>query len=317
MTEPHDRVVAHPHDRVVVHPFHGPGLAEALGSVPGIDIIEPSDADGVVAEIEAGAEILVTYRWDAAFLRRPLRWIQGISAGVDQFPLPALADADVVLTSARGAHTPAVAEHAIALLLATIRNLGPAMRNTGSREWDPRRPSWEVRGLTLGVLGLGSIGEEVARLATALGMKVIGTKRTTDGYKGNATEVFGADDTFEVCKRADAIVVTLPHAPTPVVGRREIDALSDGWIVNVGRGSAIDERALADAIKAGTLRGAGLDVFEIEPLPEESPLWDEPTVIITPHTAWATDRLAPRLAEVFASNLKAHRGSSDWSTRIV
>lgn len=306
-----------PQERVVIHPVHGPGLVEALAAVPGIDLVEPPDVDGVVAALADGARVLVTYPWDDRFLSGSLRWVQGISAGVDQFPLDALSDAGVVLTSARGAHTPAVAEHAIALLLAVVRNLGPAMRDVPDRTWNPRRPAWEVRGLTLGVLGLGSIGEEVARLGTALGMQVIGTKRSPDGYDGVASEVFPASGTLEVCRRADAVVVALPHSPTPVVGAAELDALRDGWIVNVGRGSAVDEAALIAALEDGTLRGAGLDVFETEPLPADSPLWTLPGAVVTPHAAWSTDRLAPRIARVFASNLEGFHGEGPWSTRVV
>ncbi len=305
------------HHRVVLHPVHGPGLAEALTAIDGIEVIEPPDADGVVAAIEEGAEILVTYAWEDRFIGGSLRWIQGISAGVDQFPLDRLDAAEVVLSSARGAHTPAVAEHAVALLLAVVRGLGPAMRDAPARVWNPRRPAWEVRDLTLGVLGLGSIGEEVARLATALGMTVIGTKQSPDGYDGVAIEVYSADDTLTVCQRADAVVAALPHAAAPAVGSVELDALRDGWIVNVGRGSAIDEPALAAAISSGSLRGAGLDVFETEPLPADSKLWDLPEVIITPHAAWATDRLAPRVADVFSANLEAFRREAPWSSRVV
>lgn len=297
--------------------MHGPGLVEALTTVPGIELVEPPDVDGVVAALADGAEILVTYPWDDRFLGGSLRWVQGISAGTDQFPLEAMSDAGVVLTSARGAHTPAVAEHAVALLLAVVRNLGPAMRDVQDRSWNSRRPAWEVRGLTLGVLGLGSIGEEVARLATALGMNVIGTKRSPDGYDGIAAEVFPASETLEVCRRADAVVVALPHSPTPVVGAAELEALRDGWIVNVGRGSAVDEAALVAALEDGTLRGAGLDVFETEPLPADSPLWTLPGAVITPHAAWSTDRLAPRIARVFAANLEGFRGEGPWSTRVV
>jgi phosphoglycerate dehydrogenase-like enzyme len=303
-------------DRVVLHPVHGPGLAEAIREIPGIELVEAADADGVVSAIADGVEVLLTYPWDDRFLTGSLKWVQAISAGIDQFPRPALDRAGVVLTSARGAHTPAVAEHAIALLMAIVRGLGPAIRDAADRTWTPRRPAHEVRGLTLGVLGLGSIGEEVATIATALGMTVIGTKRSPEGYAGVARRVVGPDQTLAICQEADAVIVTLPHSDAPVVGPAELAALRDGWIVNVGRGSAIDEEALIEALADGTLRGAGLDVFTTEPLPADSPLWDLPTAVITPHAAWSTDRLAPRIAEVFATNLEAFRGEAAWATRV-
>lgn len=303
-------------DRVVLHPVHGPGLAQALAAIPGIEVIRAADGDAVVAALEDGVEVLVTFEWEERFLCGELRWVQGISAGVDQFELPSFAEAGVVLTSARGAHTPSVAEHAIALLLAVVRGIGTAMRGTPGREWQPTM-AYEVRGRTLGVLGLGAIGEEVARLATALGMRVIGTKQSPATYEGVAERVVGPGGTLGICEEADAVVVALPSADTPAIGSEELSALADGWIVNVGRGSAVDEDALIVALTDGRLRGAGLDVFATEPLAPKSPLWDLPNVVITPHAAWSTDRLAPRVAAVFAGNLAAHRGQGSWLTRVV
>jgi phosphoglycerate dehydrogenase-like enzyme len=303
-------------DRLVLHPLHGPGLPEALAAIPGVDLIVPHDSDRVVGELEGGAGLLVTYLWEDRFLVPGLRWVQAISAGTDQFPDDDLAAAGVVLTSARGAHTPAVAEHAIALLLTLIRGIGPAMRDVPERAWRIR-PATEARGRTLGVLGLGSIGGEIARLAAALGMRVIGTKRSPGGYRGPAERVLGPDGTLEVCREADAVVIALPGADAPAVGAPELAALEGGWLVNVGRGSAVDEAALVEALQGGRLLGAGLDVFTAEPLPAGSPLWDLPNVVITPHAAWASDRLAPRVAEIVAANLAAHRGEGPWRNRLA
>ena len=302
-------------DRLVLHPLHGPGLPEALEAVPNVEVVRPPDSDGVLEVLSDGAEILLTFAWDDRFVTDSLRWVQAISAGLDQFPLATLEGAGIVLTSARGAHAPAVAEHAIALLLSVVRGIGPAMRAVPDRRWEARR-AYEVRGLTLGVLGLGSIGEEDARIATALGMRVIGTKRSPEAYQGVAERVVGPDETLQICAEADAVVITLPRSDVPAIGRPELAALRDGWIVNVGRGSAIDESALVEALTDGTLRGAGLDVFSTEPLPTDSPLWDLPSVVITPHAAWSSDRLSPRLAAVFEANLAAFRGEAPWATRV-
>jgi len=278
----------------------------------------PDDDAAVAAALGDDAPILMTYRWDDSFLSAGLRWIQAISAGMDQFPVGAIAEHGIVLTSAAGAHTPAVAEHAIALLMAVVREIGPAVRGATGRTWAPR-PAREVRGITLGVLGLGSIGEEVARLAAALGMRVIGTKRDPAGYRGVAEWVVGPEGTLNVCREADAIVVALPQSSgtAGLVGEEELAALDGGWLVNIGRGAAVDEPALERALAAGTLRGAGLDVFATEPLPDDSPLWDHENVVITPHMAWSTDRLGPRLIEVVVANLAAFRGEGPWATRVL
>lgn len=305
-------------EKVVLHPLHPPGLPEHLRSVEGIDLHLASDADGVVSALDAGAEILVTYLWDESFLTGSLRWIQAVSAGMEQFPAEAVRERGVRLTSARGAHAPAVAEHAIALLMVLVRNIGPAMHDVPIRGWAPR-PAHEVAGRTLGVLGLGAIGEEVASRGAALGMRVIGTKRHPETYGGVAEWVAGPNGTLDVCREADAVVIALPEADDTrrLVGRTELEALRDGWLVNVGRGSVVDEAALVEALQAGTLRGAGLDVFDVEPLPAESPLWELPTVVITPHAAWSSDRLPGRIAALFERNLAAYRGLGEWQTLVV
>jgi len=305
-------------DRLVLHPLHPPGLVPALEALAGVVVEAPPDPTGVAGALESGVSILLTFLWEDRFLTAGLRWVQAVSAGIEQFPAEALQEAGVRLTSARGAHAPAVAEHAVALLMAVVRGLGPAMRDVPTRGWAPR-PAHEVGGITLGVLGLGAIGEEVARKAVGLGMRVIGTKRSPDGYEGAAERVLGPSGTLEVCREADAVVVALPRADDTarLVGAEELEALRGGWLVNVGRGSVVDEEALVEALRSGVLRGAGLDVFETEPLPADSLLWDIPSVVITPHSAWSSDRLPERIAAVFEQNRRAFHGGGEWATLVV
>ena len=310
--------MTNPSDTAVLHPLHAPGLAAKLGLIQDVKIESASNADGVVAALEAGATILLTYVWEDRFLTGSLRWIQAISAGIEQFPIAELGARGVWLTSASGAHAPAVAEHAIALLMALVRRIGPAVRDAETRAWMPR-PAHEVAGRTLGVLGLGAIGEEVALRATALGMRVIGTKRRPNQYRGVADQVLGPEETLSICEAADALVITLPHAEdtAKLVGPEELAALGEGWLINVGRGSVIDEAALVGALTEGLLRGAGLDVFDTEPLPEDSPLWALPNVVITPHMAWSSDRLPGRLAGVFDKNLHSFRDNGNQHTLVL
>ena len=305
--------------QVVLHPVHPPGLSTLLADLDGVAIALPRDDAGVVDALEAGAEVLVTYRWDERFLSRSLTWVQATSAGVEQFPTDAFASRGVRLTSARGAHAPAVAEHAMALLLAVVRRIGEAMRDVPDRQWQPYRSAYEISGRTLGILGLGAIGEEVAVRAVGLGMRVVGSKRRPDGYRGMAEWVVGPSGTLEVCRAADVVVVALPESEdtTGLVGSVELEALRGGWLVNVGRGSVVDERALITALTDGTLLGAGLDVFTEEPLPTDSPLWDLPNVVITPHAAWSSDRLSVRLSDLFAENMAAFRGTGEWRNQIA
>ena len=303
---------------IVLHPFHGPGLVEALSATPELTVTVPNDGDGVVEQLAAGGRGLITYRWEDRFATGALEWIQALSAGVEQFPEQLLTEHSIVLTSARGAHTPAVSEHAIALMMAVVRAIGPATRGAAERVWEPG-PAYEVSGRTMAVLGLGSIGEAIAQKASALGMNVIGTKRDVSGYAGFATEVYPPQQAVEVCLRSDILMVALPEDPSTKgrVGEAELAALGAGWLVNVGRGSVVDEAALVDALTEGKLRGAGLDVTATEPLPDDSPLWDLPNVIITPHMGWSSDRLAGRLAEIVVANARALDQGAPWVNRVV
>ncbi|GMQ85632.1 MAG: hypothetical protein BMS9Abin07_1199 [Acidimicrobiia bacterium] len=303
---------------IVLHPVHGPGLVEALSASPAVTVTVPDDGDGVVEQLAAGGRGLLTFLWEDRFATGALEWIQAVSAGVDQFPEQLLRDKGIVLTSARGAHTPAVSEHAIALMLAVVRMIGPAARGAAERVWHPV-PAYEVSGRTMGVLGLGSIGETIAQKASALGMNVIGTKRRTSTYEGVAVDVYPPDKTLEVCSRSDVLVIALPEDPSTLglVGEAELAALAAGWLVNVGRGRVVDEAALVRALTEGQLRGAGLDVTETEPLPDDSPLWDLPNVIITPHMGWSSDRVAGRLAEITVANARALDQGAPWLNRVV
>ena len=303
---------------IVLHPVHVPGLTEALSSIPELALAVPEDGDGVVEQLISGGRGLITYRWEDRYATGALEWIQAISAGVEQFPEQLLRDHGIVLTSARGAHTPAVSEHAIALLMAVVRMIGGAARGAAERIWEPV-PAHEVSGRTMAVLGLGSIGEAIAEKALALGMTVIGTKRDASSYAGLASEAFPPGQTLQVCERADILMIALPEDPSTVgrVGEAELAALGAGWLVNVGRGSVVDEAALVDALTEGRLRGASLDVTATEPLPDDSPLWDLPNVIVTPHMGWSSDRLAGRLAAIIVANALALRDGAPWVNRIV
>jgi phosphoglycerate dehydrogenase-like enzyme len=303
--------------RVVVGPVGGSGIIEAIAAVPGVAVTAVGDMAAVPAALTA-ASVLVTFRWSDDWVLPGLQWIQSVSAGTEQFPFDRLASNGTVLTSARGIHEVQVSEHALGLLLALTRGIGVAARQQEHRTWK-WTPVVELAGMTLGVLGLGVIGEGVARRAAGFGMRVIGTKSHPEGYRGIASEVYPPEQTREVFRRADAVVITLPggEGTRHLVGAAELDALRGGWLVNVGRGAVIDEPALVAALQEGTLAGAALDVFETEPLPADSPLWDLPGVLITPHMAGSSPRYGERLAALFARNLVAFQGRGEWENRVV
>lgn len=288
-------------------------MAEALTDLD-VDLLQPETDEVASAVAEAG--VLVTFVWQDSYLEG-LRWLQSISAGHDQYPYEDFVRRGIVLTSASGVHGPQMAEHAFALLLGLSRGIGAASRNAVERTWQPMMLD-ELGGATLGILGLGAVGEEIARRGKGWGMRVIGTKRTLDGYAGAADEVFTPNDTAEVFRRADAVVSVLPggEETSGLVTRAMLESLG-GWFVNLGRGNVVTEADILAAIESGSLAGAGLDVFETEPLPEDSPLWTHPRVIVTPHTGGMSPHYGRRLAEIVADNLAALAGTGEWRNRIT
>lgn len=304
---------------VVVHPCHPRGVPESLTGIGGVEVVVPPDLESLGECLaHPRAEILVSFIWTDECLSLGLRWIQSISSGLDNYPLEALAEAGIRLTSGRGANAPAVAEHAFALLLAVTRRVGKSVRYSERSLWR-QGMGYELGGKTLGVLGLGSVGEEIAWRAKAWGMEVIGTKRFPDAYQGCADRVYPPEETVEVFARSYAVISALPHArgAPPQVGPAEFAALGDGWFVNVGRGSVVDTDAMLAALDSGRLRGAGLDVTFPEPPPPDSPLWRHPQVVLTPHLGGFSPEYADRLAGIFARNLQAFRGEGEWVNLVV
>ncbi len=303
---------------VVLHPQRPPGVEAFLRSVPQVRLHTPDDEEGVVRALDAGARVLATYIWRDAFLRPSLRWIAGMGAGTEQYPLAQLEAREVVLTTAAGVHAGCVAEHAFALMLALTRRVGEAVRHMGRRHWQAL-PGEELAGKKLAIVGLGRIGEEIAKRAANWDLQIVGVKRDPAGYRGCVSHVRSAVELPEVCEWADIVVLCAPATPDRrwMVGQEELRRLGAGWIVNVGRGSLIDEPALVQALTAGALRGAGLDVTATEPLPADSPLWDLPNVVVTAHNAGDSPGYGPRWGALFQQNLAAFHASGEWVNRVA
>jgi phosphoglycerate dehydrogenase-like enzyme len=304
--------------RAVLHPQSVTGFADELSKIDDLELILAASDDEVAAALDDGVPILLTYTWRDRFLKPGLRWIQGIGAGFEQYPLARFQEHGVTLTTATGVHV-CVAEGAFGLLLALTRRIADAVRDAQEHRWIVREGP-EIAGSTIGIIGLGTIGEEFARRAQGWDVDLIGYKRHPDRYDGLVPEVYGPGQLLDVCKKADILVITIPGSPETfhLISSDELEALGAGWIVNVGRGSVVDEAALVRALEDGQLRGAGLDVFEEEPLPSDSPLWDMPNVVITPHSAGNTPRYGERLAGIFARNLAAFTGAgTPWINRVV
>lgn len=240
-----------------------------------------------------------------------LRFIQSISAGIDVFGLDALKARGVRLASAQGANANAVAEHAMGLILALSRRIPEARDNQAKKFWrgmisDPAAREQEIAGKTLLIVGLGGIGGRVARFAKAFDMTVIGLKRDISARVENVDRLVGPADLDAALGEADIVVLTCPlTAETEgLINAARLTAMKPtATLVNCARGKVVDEDALVAALRAGTIAAAGLDVTREEPLPEASPLWTMPNVLITPHTGGETASYERRVVDLLLANL--------------
>jgi phosphoglycerate dehydrogenase-like enzyme len=284
---------------------------------PQIDVTHRTNYDGV-EEYLRDSEILFAFslRPEQFNVARELRWIHAPTAAVHQLLFPELVRSDVVLTNAHEVHGPVVAEHVIALIFALAKKIPQAASLQQKRTWgqdemwnDGPRPR-EVAGATLGLIGLGSIGRRVARMASALGMRVIAVREhpEKENPEGIAA-VYAPPQLNDLLSQSDYVVVAAPltEATRGLINGDRVGAmLRDGYLINVGRGAQVDEAALADALRNHRIAGAALDVFEQEPLPAESPLWELDNLLITPHTAGLTEKLWQRHYALFSENLRRY-----------
>lgn len=255
------------------------------------------------------AEVLLTWRVPDAWVARAerLRWVHLSSAGVDHLWGGALWGSSVLLTNSRGIHAGPMAEHVVGWLLMFARNLHTHLHHQRERRWQ-RDAGGVFAGCTVGVVGLGAVGEEVARLCKALGARVVGLRRRPRPSP-YADRVVGPEGLRELLEASDYVVLTVPLVPST---RRWIGARELGWLkpnavlVNVARGGVVDEEALAAALREGRLRGAALDTFEVEPLPPENPLWGLPNVLISPHAAGVFPGYVDAVVDLFCDNLRRY-----------
>ncbi|HLW47432.1 MAG TPA: D-2-hydroxyacid dehydrogenase [bacterium] len=238
------------------------------------------------------------------------RWIQATSAGIGELlARTGLDDTPIIFTTASGVHAGALAEFCVMAMLAFVKELDRLKADQAAHRWE-RYCAREVRGMTLGIIGLGHVGGDVARLGDALGMRVIGTKRTVPS-KGvpHVERVLPPEGSGEVIRESDVLVLIVPQtsATRRLLGERELRSMKRGAIlINIARGAIVDESALIEVLREGHLGGAALDVFEREPLPLDSPLWDLPNVIVSPHSASTVPAENARLADLFCQNLRRY-----------
>ena len=242
-----------------------------------------------------------------------LRWVQASMAGAGEIAQKAgLLETDVVVTTASGVYSSPLAEFVLMGMLQHAKNLNRLRRDKAEKAWRQTHTG-TLEGATLCIVGTGNIGREISRMARPFGMRVLGVKRTVredDPAREHADELYTTDQMHEALGEADYVAATLPGTPETLhlIDEQAIRSMKKGaYFANVGRGAVVDEGALVAALEDGHLSGAALDVFEVEPLPAESPLWDLENVIISPHaTDMVPSLINPRQTDLFCENLRRY-----------
>lgn len=280
---------------------------EEAARAAGFQVVLARDRETQMVEIE-DADVAFGYLAPEVLPRaKKLRWLQSVGAGVDAQLYPDFVASPITLTSEKGLVGPHLAEHAIGLLLALTRGIATAIR---VKRWDARigirTAAWELTGRTMGLIGLGGTGVEVARRAAAFGMEVLALDPEPVERPSFVRALWGTDRFFELLSASDVVVITCPLTPASK-GMFNHDAFQamrrHAVLVNVSRGEVMQMEALITALRDGLIAGAGLDVTPVEPLPPDNPLWSMDNVIITFHTAGASPYRGDRIVERFRRNL--------------
>jgi phosphoglycerate dehydrogenase-like enzyme len=268
---------------------------------PELGVVHLPNYDGLSKEL-GDTDIFVGYSLRAEQLKdaRKLKWIHSTAAGVAQLMYPELRDSGILVTNPSGIFSVPMAEHTMGLLLALARNFPDSVRQqdaarwTQQELWDKPQHLTELNGQLLLIVGYGSIGREVAKRAKAFDLRVWGVTRSGNGDSSYAERIIAAKDLHEALPAADYVVIAAPETAETkhLIGAAQMAKMKRGArLINMGRGSLLDEAALVRALENGSLGGAALDVTATEPLPADSPLWKAPNLMITPHTSAVSDRL--------------------------
>ena len=256
---------------------------------------------------------------------KKLKWIHSTAAGVAQLMYPELRDSGILVTNPSGIFSVPMAEHTMGLLLALARNFPDSVRQQGQSHWsqqelwDKPQHLTELNGQVLLIVGYGSIGRELARRAKAFDLRVWGVTRSGKGDLTHAERIVPALQLEEVLPQADYVIISAPETPETqhLMGEPQLARMKPGArLINVSRGSLLDEAALVRSLTSGALGGAALDVAETEPLPPESPLWKTPNLFITPHTSAVSNRLWNRQTSLFMELLERWFDGREMFNRV-
>ncbi len=283
-----------------------------IKEIEGLEVVKATEPDDIAREI-TDAEILYALKitQEEFSKAKKLQWIQSPFVGVDSVLINDVKNSDVIVTNSKGIHASQASDHVFALILAFARRLPELFEDQKKRKWRPRHPFPfdpldELHGKTLGIIGLGSIGREIARKGKCFGMHVVGMKNNPTRVE-NVDRVYRKDEINELLEISDYVVLCVPltHETAGMIGENELKRMKNSaYLINIARGEVVDEKALVKALKEGWIAGAAIDVAENEPLPENSELWDLDNIIITPHVAGSTPHYWERAVSIFTENLK-------------
>ena len=315
----------------VWHPFTEwrpkPAMAEAIRRRwPDMRVVHLLDYDRLPEELP-DTDIFIGYSLRPKQLKqaRRLKWIHSTAAGVAQLMYPELRDSGILVTNPSGIFSVPMGEHTMGLILALARNFPDSVRHQdqshwGQQElWDKPQHLTELNGQILLIVGCGSIGREIAKHARAFDMRVWGVTRSGKGDHTLVEKTFAAARLEEALPEADYVVISAPETPETkhLIGNAQIARMKRGArLINVGRGSLLDEAALISALEGGALGAAALDVTSMEPLPAESPLWKTPNLMITPHTSAVSDRLWQRETQLLLDLLERWFGGREMLNQV-
>ncbi|MFB3886625.1 MAG: D-2-hydroxyacid dehydrogenase [Thermodesulfobacteriota bacterium] len=290
---------------------------------PGLQIVLMGPSDRALPEMNEAEIFLYHYSLKPDIIPRliravpGLRWIHSVSAGVDHLLCRELAESSILFTNSAGAHAPSIAESVMGMLLFVVKHLGEHWDAQKVHRWQ-RRQKDELCGKTMGIIGLGHVGLELARRAKAFGMRVVATKRQPRSVAG-VDRVWGPEGLSRLLAESDYVVMcaALTEETCGMIGEAELRRMkATAYLVNTARGALVLEDALLRALREGWIAGACLDAFTQEPLLPESPFWDLPNVFITPHNSAATPQVMGRALDIFVENLKRYREGKRLVNRV-
>jgi phosphoglycerate dehydrogenase-like enzyme len=277
--------------------------------------------EDVSSDLLASAEVF--FGWpnvDELRQAESLMWLHLPSAGADRFARRDLFyNPDCQLTCSRGVFGIPIAEHVLCMILSFARAMPYYAEQQRQKVWQRLFGEREFSGCTVGIIGMGNIGAEVARRAQALGAKVLGAKRRPEIGSPHVDELYGEKGIDALLAQSDYVVIALPYTARTkgIISRERIGKMKPGaCLINVARGGLVDQQALIEALQQERIGGAGLDATDPEPLPEDSPLWQMPNVILTPHTAGSSPSKDVRRFQIFHENLRLYLEGQPLKNRV-